>query len=118
MLWGEENPTQGESEESWQEWETAPGFPVTVTGDADWGRASIEVGTPAYGPVVDRGDSALKVFRVQVDRYGSSSGSYVVKYRGDVDSFGKFDISPNWHVYTKPTVLAWRYVQLRLEEAG
>jgi hypothetical protein len=108
----------GEQEDSWQEWETSAGVPATVTGDADWGRLQVVVGTPAYGPVIDRGDSALKVFRVEVDRYGSSSGTYVVKYRGDVSPFGKFDISPNWYVYTKPTALSWRYVQLRLEEAG
>jgi hypothetical protein len=78
----------------------------------------VTAGTPIFGPVVDRGDTSLKVFRVEVDRYGSSSGSYVVKYRGDVNSFSQLAGSPTWHVYTKPTVLAWRYVQLRLEEAG
>lgn len=78
----------------------------------------VDAGVPIVSPVIDRGDSALKVFRVEVDRYGSSSGNYVVKYRGDQNSFSPLAISPNWHVYTKPTALAWRYVQLRLEEAG
>jgi hypothetical protein len=73
---------------------------------------------PIVSPVVDRGDSALKVIRVEVDRYGASEGDYIVKYRGDVNSFSQLDANPTWHVYTKPTVLAWRYVQLRLEEAG
>jgi len=75
----------------------------------------VTVGTPAYGPVVDRGESSLRVFRVERDRYATGNGQGVIKIRGDANLFGKFDISPNWQIYGGPTVQSWRYVQLRID---
>jgi hypothetical protein len=114
--WGEEHPTNGETEASWQQWETSLGVPVTVNDDQDWGKAVITAGTPAFGPVVDRGDATLTMLEVDRNRYDTGDGTVVIKIRGDVNSFSKFAGSPNWQVYTKPIVANWRYVQLRLEE--
>jgi len=77
--------------------------------------AVVTAGTPAYGPVVDRGDTSLRVFRVERDRYATGNGEGVLKIRGSVTSFGQFDGSPAWQAYGGPTVQGWRYVQLRID---
>lgn len=92
-------------------------MPATVAGDADWGKLQVTDGTPDYGPVVDRGEANEQIFTVTLNKYGSGSGAVNVFIRGSAAGFAQHDVSPAWQAYTEPVQDAWRYIQVKLEEA-
>jgi hypothetical protein len=116
VWWGEQFPV--EQPVTWQRWESAPGVPLTTTGDSAWGKAVVEDGTPIVGHVVDTGDESTKTFTVTRDKYGTGSGNITISIRGSNALFGQHDGSPSWATYSGPTSQAWRYVQIKMEYAA
>lgn len=90
---------------------------ATIVGDADWGQLQVDDGTPVYGSVVDRGEANEQVFTITINKYGSGSGNVNAFIRGSASSFAQHDVSPAWQAYTEPVQDAWRYIQVKLEEA-
>jgi hypothetical protein len=86
--------------------------PITITGDADWGKASIDEGVPILGNVLDLGDASTRTFEVEQNKYGTGDTG-TVYIRGSATTFDQFDGLPVWIEYTAPTEQSWRYVQLR-----
>ena len=115
ICWGYATPAAGQEAVTWKRWKLDASTYITVIGDADWGKAEIASGTPAYSPVTDTGDSNSKVFTVTPNVYGTGSGTATISIRGSTTSFDAFDGSPSWATYTTPTTQTWRYVQVKLE---
>lgn len=101
---------------SWTAWETAPNTDITVSGDPDWGKGSIDT-TPALSGVVDTGDTLSKTFTVICPKYGTNEGTVTISIRGSTTTFNQHDATPEWATYTTPVINTWRYVQLRMVAA-
>lgn len=117
IAWGVQTPAAGEEAVTWKRWQTAPNVTITVTGDQDWGTASIVLGTATYSPVTDTGDTLPKTFTAQTNKYGTGTGSTTMSIRGGAAPWAQHAdeiAGPAWSPYTGPTLQSWRYVQLRL----
>ena len=110
---GEQNPTQGEDAVSWQTWsDGAAGIP-TITGDADWGKLTLDLsGEEGRSAVYDLGSAATRKFTLTENRYGTGAEDAVLQIRGSITSFLQDAAVPVWEEYTAPISRYWRYVQV------
>jgi hypothetical protein len=116
FAWGEQNPTDGELPKSWQTWDDgAAGAPI-VSGDTDWGKLSLATSAIGHGSVEEIGAPGVtRVFTITQNKYGTGSGSFVVKIRGADTIFAQDDASPSWETYSGTISRQWCFVQVRLE---
>lgn len=110
--WGEESPSKG-SASSWQNWKQNGNSP-TVTGDADWGKLSCEIGDYLISNVVDTGNTKMKVIRLTPNVYGTGDTPEYLRIRGSVSSFNQDDETPAWEEYSANMRREWRYIQARI----
>ena len=96
--WGEQNPTQGESPETWQTWTTEAGAPITVTGDFNWGMAILGDDAAQVSRVVYLSDGTWFI-TVTIDRYQTGFGTRNVYVRGSTTQNR-----------------TWTYMQIKVEE--
>lgn len=114
VTWGEETPDADEEAQEWPRFQTAPGTPINVTGDADWGKAGVADGTPGLGNVIDLGSATTRTFTVIANKYGTGD-TPTIYIRGSATLFAQHDGSPSWNLYSSPTEQSWRYVQIRMD---
>jgi hypothetical protein len=112
IAWGETSPDADELYRSWQQWESANGVPVSITGDPDSGNMTLSGN--AYSTVQDFGNANTKTFTILQNKYAAGNNA-VVYIRGSATRFGKWDASPEWQAYSGNTQQAWRYVQIRVD---
>ena len=113
-VFGEENPTEGETPTSWQTWsDGAAGIP-NVVGDSDWGKLQLDLnpGEEGRSAVYDTGNAVVRLFTLTENFYGSGAGNAVLQIRGSTTSFNQDDAVPVWEEYTAPISRLWRYVQI------
>jgi hypothetical protein len=116
LCWGEETPTDGETAKSWQTWDDGAGGAPTVSGDADWGKLSLATSAIGHGSVEEVGiPGVTRIFTITSNKYGTGSGSFVVKIRGADTIFAQDDASPSWETYSGTISRQWCFVQVRLE---
>lgn len=113
-VWGEQNPTNGEEPKSWQLCKLTDGRGIPYEGSADWGKARVFESDAIVTDVIDTALASSKRIFAGLHRYGSGDTPSVY-VRGSDTSFGMYDGSPSWSLYTgTPLVQTWRYVQLKL----
>jgi len=113
LAFGEQNPTQGESPESWQTWsDGAAGIP-TVVGDADWGKLELAITEEGRSKVYDMSDSSLRTITLTENRYGTGQDTATLQYRISDALFLQDDVLPAWNNYTIPVSETFRYIQVR-----
>lgn len=111
---GEQNPNQGEDAVSWQTWSDGNGGVPTITGNADWGKLSLQLsGAEGRSAVYDLGSAVSRTFTLTENRYGTGSETATLQIRGDASSFLQDDNLPAWEDYISPVTRTWRYVQIR-----
>jgi len=72
-------------------------------------------GNEAHGPVLDLSISTERLFSIIKNLYGSGAGSFTSYIRYSDISFGQEDGTPSWILYTVPTNITCRYVQIKLK---
>lgn len=111
---GEQNPTLGEDAVSWQTWSDGDGDTPNVTGDADWGKLSLQLsGAEGRSAVYDLGSAKTRTFTLTENRYGTGENDAVLQIRGDTTAFTQDDTVVDWETYAAPIDRGWRYVQVR-----
>ena len=114
IVFGEENPTEGEEPVSWQTWSDGAGNIPTVSGDPDWGKLQLDLsGEEGRSRVYDLGSATSRKFTVTENRYGAGQNDATLQIRGDANTFDQDDVLPAWENYTVPITRSWRYVQIR-----
>lgn len=113
LVWGEQNPTQGETPVSWQVWSDGAGGTPTIVGDPDWGKLQLSVSEEGRSSIHDFGNPDTRMYTVTRNRYGTGQGDATLQIRGSTTSFNQDDALPNWENYTEPILRNWRYVQVR-----
>lgn len=113
-VFGEENPTQGETAVSWQTWSNGTSGTPEIDGDPDWGRLKLLSGQEARSAVYDIGSTGTFTFTLTENLYGSSfgTGSAISQIRGDIVTFNQDDNVPVWEEYIEPISRYWRYIQI------
>ena len=114
VVWGEENPTEGEEKYGWNSWSDGVGGTPEAS---EWGTMCLELGSQALSPVVHFGDGNLQTVSVTLGRYALSpgdQGSFDVYIRGQNTIFNQDDGSPSWEAYTGSAAKTWEYIQIRL----
>ena len=111
---GEETPDPGSDPVGWDTWSDGAGGPVSVIGDAEWGKIQLLTGEIGHSPVYSMGAGTHPI-KVTANGYGSGAGSFTIYIRGQEASFGQDDGSPSWEEYTAPTSETWEYLQVKLE---
>lgn len=114
-VFGEQNPTEGETPVSWATWSDGAAGSPTISGDADWGKLELAIGEEGRSAVYDIGaDGYDHIFIVNENVYGTGQGTATLQIRGSAASFNQDDGEPpNWENYTAPITRSWRYVQIR-----
>ena len=112
---GEESPSE-QNIITWNTWEDDDGNVSEVDGDVEWGKLRLrsDLDEIGYSQVMDCKSVKSRQFSVEVDKYGTSSGSYAVYIRGSSTSFTADAGSPAWSLYSVPVIETWRYVQLKV----
>ncbi len=113
--WGEQTPDVDEEPKSWQYWEISEGVSGTIQGDQNWGKLEVSESSPVLGSVEDSGTVNNKQFTLQLNKYGTGSGTPATYIRGNTTVFTQHAISPDWETYVGAINRAWRYVQAKLE---
>ena len=113
LAFGEENPTEGETPESWQTWSDGAGSVPTITGDANWGKLTLDVTEQGRSKVYDMSESASRTVTLTENRYGTGQGTATLQYRISDSLFAQDDVDPAWSNYTAPFSGTFRYVQVR-----
>jgi hypothetical protein len=116
FAFGEQNPTQGETEVSWQTWSDGVGNVPTIDGDADWGKLNLDLsGEEGRSAVYDLGSSHARTFTLTENRYGTGGESAILEIRGhDTTIFSQNNLNLAWEEYTAPVSHTWRYIQTRV----
>jgi len=110
---GVQTPNQGEDAVSWQTWSDGAGSVPSVSGDADWGKLSLDgSGEEGRSAVYDHGSVATRTYTLTENRYGTGDDEPVLQIRGSVTSFLQDAAVPAWEEYTAPIQRKWRYVQV------
>lgn len=113
-VFGEQNPTQGETAVSWQTWSDGVGSIPTVDGNADWGKLKLDLsGEEGRSAVYDLGSAIARTFTLTENRYGTGAESAVLQIRGDASTFTQDSNTIDWETYSSPISRSWRYVQIR-----
>lgn len=112
---GEENPTEGETPESWATWSDGAAGNPTIIGDADWGQLKVQLNASGQSAVKDLGSTKNRIIVLTRDKYGSGSGSITIYIRGQAATFNQDDGSPAWEEYTTPINKDWRFIQTKVE---
>ena len=108
-----QSPTGGEDAVSWQTWSDGAAGTPNVTGDADWGKLSLQLsGAEGRSAVYDLGSAVARTFTLTENRYGTGAEDAVLQIRGSTTSFLQDDEVPVWEEYTAPISRVWRYVQV------
>ena len=116
MAFGEQNPTEGEIAVSWQTFsDGAAGIP-TISGDADWGKISLNINQEGRSRVYDFGSSGLIKISLNTDVYEAGQGTATLQYRYSESLFAQDDILPAWTNYTGVDTQTLRYIQVRVEK--
>jgi len=114
LVFGEENPTEGEDPISWATWSDGAAGSPTIIGDADWGKLQLVVSEEGRSEVYNYGNSLPRIYTITENFYGTGQGTATLQIRGDTASFNQDDGEPpNWENYTVPITRSWQYVQVR-----
>lgn len=87
-------------------------------GDPDWGELEVSGAEEGRSRVYDYGSGDFRDFTVEIDEYGSGSGSGTVQIRGSETEFTQDAGSPSWEDYSSTIRREWRYVQVRILGPG
>lgn len=112
--WGQQNTSYVEIPEIWSTWKKVGG--ATATYDTVFGLLQLKSGETFYSDVKDIGSSLARLLTIDIDKYGSGSGTQgTIEWRGSVTSFLWNDGSPSWGNYPDGgSIEDWRYVQVRV----
>lgn len=112
-MFGEENPTEGETAISWQTFSDGAAGTPTVSGDADWGKLEVDITEQGRSKVYDFGNANARNYTLTRNYYGTGQGTATLQIRGSADAFLQDDELPAWANYIATTGQAWRYIQIR-----
>ena len=114
-MWGEENPTEGETPISWLEWSDGSGGTPAVD---NWGNLCLGPASTAQSRVEHTSNGSSKNYTIELSRYQANpsvSGSFDIYIRGSATVFSQDDgESPTWELYTGLVEKDWQYFQVRL----
>jgi hypothetical protein len=112
--WGQSNTSYVEIPEVWATWKEVGGAPATY--NAEFGLLQLKSGETFYSDVKDIGSSTDRLLTIDIDKYGSGSGTQgTIEWRGSTTSFVWDAGSPSWNVYPAGgSIENWRYVQVRV----
>ena len=99
---------------SWQTWSDGVGGIPTISGDADWGKLSLDLDDEGRSKVYDFGSSMFLQITLTENRYGTGSGTATLQYRVSADTFLQDDVAPDWVNYSTPITDTFRYIQVRV----
>jgi len=91
LIFGEENPTEGETKVAWPTFDDGATGAVTVIGDANWGKLQLSGNDEARSAVYDFSNANNRGYRLTENEYGSGQGDATLQIRGSADSFEQDD---------------------------
>jgi hypothetical protein len=112
--WGHSDTSFVEIPEKWTVWKAVGGGAATY--DTAYGLLQLKSGEVFYSDVKDIGSVLDRLLTIDIDKYGSGSGTQgTIEWRGSTTSFAWDAGSPSWSVYSPGgSVENWRYVQVRV----
>lgn len=114
LAFGEQSPTQGEIATSWKTWDDGSAGPISVVGDADWGKMALSVGTEGRSRVYSFTASALRITTITNNKYGTGQGTATTQYRVSDTLFTQDDNVLGWTNYTVQFSATFKYIQVRV----
>lgn len=112
LIWGEENPTQGEAKFKWDIYSDGNRLQPAFT--SSYGKLQIFGNTEARSDVVWLSNSETHYIRITKDIYSSGSGVGKFYIRGSTTVFQQDDVSPTWEEWTAPVSKTWKYIQIKV----
>jgi len=116
FIFGEENPTEGETPIEWSTWSDGAAGSPTIIGDADWGKLQLAISAKGLSAVYDFGSAYSKFHTLTENEYGSGQGNATIYIRGQAATFNQDDANPAWEEYTGAISKDWRYMQVKVEK--
>ena len=116
IIFGEQNPLEGEAPISWQTWSDGSGSVPTIAGNADWGGLQLNaINDEGRSAVYDFSNEQLRNYTLTENRYeaGAYPGLADLQIRGSNTLFAQDDLTPDWENYVSSITRSWRYVQIR-----
>jgi len=113
LAFGEQNPTEGETEIAWNTFSDGVGGLVDVEGNPLWGKMKLNFNEQGRSNVYSYGNSMLRTYIVTRNRYGTGQGTATSYIRGSTTKFNQDDVLPVWEIYLVPIEKNWKFIQVR-----